>query len=47
MTLALDARADVWVDPAAERIGTPATVITGVRTVVAVALAGLAVPSAT
>jgi CDP-diacylglycerol---glycerol-3-phosphate 3-phosphatidyltransferase len=43
MTLALDARADVWVDPAAERIGTPATVITGVRTVVAVALAGWAV----
>jgi CDP-diacylglycerol--glycerol-3-phosphate 3-phosphatidyltransferase len=33
---------DVWTDVEAERIGTVATVITGVRTVVAVALAGLA-----
>jgi CDP-diacylglycerol---glycerol-3-phosphate 3-phosphatidyltransferase len=33
---------DVWTDPAAERIGTSATVITGVRTVASVVLAGLA-----
>jgi CDP-diacylglycerol---glycerol-3-phosphate 3-phosphatidyltransferase len=33
---------DVWTDPAAERIATSATVITGVRTVAAVVLAGLA-----
>jgi CDP-diacylglycerol--glycerol-3-phosphate 3-phosphatidyltransferase len=33
---------DVWSDPARERIGTSATVITFVRTVVSVVLAGLA-----
>jgi CDP-diacylglycerol---glycerol-3-phosphate 3-phosphatidyltransferase len=33
---------DVWTDPAAERIATSATVITGVRTAAAVVLAGLA-----
>jgi CDP-diacylglycerol---glycerol-3-phosphate 3-phosphatidyltransferase len=33
---------DVWTDPAQERVGTSATVITFVRTVVAVVLAGLA-----
>ncbi len=33
---------DVWTDPARERVGTSATVITGVRTVVSVVLAGLA-----
>ena len=42
MTLTQDAGADVWADPAVERLGTPATVITGVRTVVAVGLAGWA-----
>jgi CDP-diacylglycerol--glycerol-3-phosphate 3-phosphatidyltransferase len=34
---------DVWSDPARERLGTSATVITFVRTVAAVVLAGLAV----
>ena len=33
---------DVWTDPAAERIGTSATVITGIRTVASVVLAALA-----
>jgi len=33
---------DVWTDPARERVGTSATVITGVRTVAAVVLAALA-----
>ena len=33
---------DVWSDPARERIGTSATVITFVRTIIAVLLAGLA-----
>jgi CDP-diacylglycerol--glycerol-3-phosphate 3-phosphatidyltransferase len=33
---------DVWADPAAERVGTSATLITGVRTVASVVLAGLA-----
>jgi CDP-diacylglycerol---glycerol-3-phosphate 3-phosphatidyltransferase len=33
---------DVWADPAAERLGTSATVITGVRTVASVVLAGFA-----
>jgi CDP-diacylglycerol---glycerol-3-phosphate 3-phosphatidyltransferase len=33
---------DVWTDPANERIGTSATVITGVRTVASVVLSGLA-----
>ena len=42
MTLTQDAGADVWTDPEAERVGTAATVVTGVRTVVAVALAGWA-----
>jgi len=41
-TLADPSTLDVWTDVEAERIGTVATVITGVRTVVAVALAGLA-----
>jgi CDP-diacylglycerol--glycerol-3-phosphate 3-phosphatidyltransferase len=36
------AEPDVWADPATERFGTSATVITGVRTVVSVVLAGLA-----
>lgn len=45
MTLtAPDARAlDVYVDPAAERIGTAATWVTGARTLATVALAGVAV----
>ena len=34
---------DVYADPARERIGTSATVITGIRTVAAVLLAGLAI----
>src|SRR4051794_16657118 len=34
---------DVWADPERERIGTSATVITGVRTVASVVLAGFAV----
>ena len=42
MTVTQGAGADVWADPATERVGTPATVITGVRTVAAVALAGWA-----
>jgi CDP-diacylglycerol--glycerol-3-phosphate 3-phosphatidyltransferase len=33
---------DVWTDPQAERLGTSATVVTAVRTVLAVVLAGLA-----
>ncbi|MGZ4494826.1 MAG: CDP-alcohol phosphatidyltransferase family protein, partial [Nocardioides sp.] len=33
---------DVWTDPAAERIGTSATVVTAVRTVASVVLAGAA-----
>ena len=33
---------DVWSDPSRERIGTSATIITFVRTIIAVALAGLA-----
>jgi CDP-diacylglycerol--glycerol-3-phosphate 3-phosphatidyltransferase len=36
------AQLDVYADPAKERIGTSATVITGVRTVAAVVLAGVA-----
>lgn len=36
------AELDVWTDPAKERIGTSATVITGVRTVASVVLSGLA-----
>ncbi len=42
MTLTQGAGADVWTDPEAERVGTAATVVTGVRTVAAVALAGWA-----
>jgi CDP-diacylglycerol---glycerol-3-phosphate 3-phosphatidyltransferase len=34
--------ADVWTDPAQERLGTSANLVTAVRTVVAVGLAGLA-----
>jgi CDP-diacylglycerol--glycerol-3-phosphate 3-phosphatidyltransferase len=34
---------DVWADPAKERLGTPATIITFVRTVVAVTLTGFAI----
>lgn len=41
-TLADPADLDVWTDVDAERVGTPATVVTGVRTVVSVALAGVA-----
>ena len=41
-TLADPAELDVWTDVDAERVGTSATVVTGVRTVVAVALAGAA-----
>jgi CDP-diacylglycerol---glycerol-3-phosphate 3-phosphatidyltransferase len=41
-TLADPADLDVWTDIEAERVGTSATVVTGVRTVVAVALAGVA-----
>jgi CDP-diacylglycerol---glycerol-3-phosphate 3-phosphatidyltransferase len=33
---------DVWSDPAAERVGTSATVITGIRTVASVALSAVA-----
>src|SRR3954452_8221251 len=39
---AADPGLDVWADPARERVGTPATIITGIRTVAAVALAGVA-----
>jgi CDP-diacylglycerol--glycerol-3-phosphate 3-phosphatidyltransferase len=41
-TLADPQTLDVWTDVEAERIGTSATVVTGVRTVAAVVLAGLA-----
>jgi CDP-diacylglycerol--glycerol-3-phosphate 3-phosphatidyltransferase len=41
-TLADPAELDVWTDVDAERVATSATVVTGVRTVVAVALAGVA-----
>jgi CDP-diacylglycerol---glycerol-3-phosphate 3-phosphatidyltransferase len=34
---------DVWTDPASERVGTSATVVTAIRTVAAAVLAGLAV----
>src|SRR3954471_3488943 len=39
-TLADPRTLDVWTDVDAERVGTPATVVTGVRTVAAVVLAG-------
>jgi CDP-diacylglycerol--glycerol-3-phosphate 3-phosphatidyltransferase len=42
MTVTEDSGLDVWTDPAAERLGTPANVLTVVRTAVAVALAGWA-----
>jgi CDP-diacylglycerol---glycerol-3-phosphate 3-phosphatidyltransferase len=41
-TLADPATLDVWTDVDGERVGTAATVVTGVRTVAAVALAGVA-----
>lgn len=41
-TLADPETLDVWTDVEGERVGTPATVVTGVRTVVAVLLAGAA-----
>jgi CDP-diacylglycerol---glycerol-3-phosphate 3-phosphatidyltransferase len=41
-TLAEPSTLDVWTDVDGERVGTSATVVTGVRTVVAVALAGVA-----
>jgi CDP-diacylglycerol--glycerol-3-phosphate 3-phosphatidyltransferase len=41
-TLADPGTLDVWTDVEAERVGTPATLVTGVRTVVAVVLAGVA-----
>ena len=41
-TLADPETLDVWTDVEAERVGTPATWVTGVRTVVAVVLAGAA-----
>lgn len=43
MTLTEDGALDVYADPATERLGTSANVITAVRTVAAVALAGLAI----
>jgi CDP-diacylglycerol---glycerol-3-phosphate 3-phosphatidyltransferase len=42
MTATVSGEPDVYADPARERVGTSATVITGVRTVVSVALAGVA-----
>jgi len=42
MATLADTAADVYADPAAERLGTPANVITLVRTVAAVATAGVA-----
>ena len=41
-TSTADADLDVWTDPEAERIGTSATVVTAVRTVASVVLAGVA-----
>jgi len=41
-TFADPAGLDVWTDVEAERVGTPATLVTGVRTVAAVVLAGVA-----
>jgi CDP-diacylglycerol--glycerol-3-phosphate 3-phosphatidyltransferase len=41
-TLADPATLDVWTDVEAERVGTSATLVTGVRTVLAVVLAGVA-----
>lgn len=41
-TLADPGTLDVWTDVEAERVGTPATLVTGVRTVLAVVLAGVA-----
>ena len=42
MAVTVSAEPDVYADPATERVGTSATVITGVRTVVSVVLAGVA-----
>jgi CDP-diacylglycerol---glycerol-3-phosphate 3-phosphatidyltransferase len=42
MATLADTAADVYADPAAERLGTPANVITLVRTIAAVATAGVA-----
>lgn len=42
MAATVSAEPDVYADPAKERVGTSATVITGVRTVVSVVLAGVA-----
>jgi CDP-diacylglycerol--glycerol-3-phosphate 3-phosphatidyltransferase len=42
MTVTEQSGLDVWADPAAERLGTPANVVTVVRTVAAVALAAWA-----
>ena len=42
MTVTQGAGPDVWAEPASERLGTPATLVTGIRTVAAVALAGWA-----
>ena len=41
-TLADPVTLDVWTDVESERVGTPATLVTGVRTVAAVAVAGFA-----
>jgi CDP-diacylglycerol---glycerol-3-phosphate 3-phosphatidyltransferase len=41
-TLAEAAERDVWTDVARERIGTPATVVTGIRTVASVTVAAVA-----
>ena len=46
MATLADTAADVYADPAAERLGTPANVITLVRTVAAVATAGVAAQQA-
>jgi CDP-diacylglycerol--glycerol-3-phosphate 3-phosphatidyltransferase len=45
-TLAEHEPLDVWTDVEAERVGTPATIVTGVRTVAAVVLAGVAAQQA-
>ena len=48
MTMAAPVEAgtrDVWTHPEQERVGTSATVVTGVRTVASVVLAGLAAQS--
>jgi CDP-diacylglycerol---glycerol-3-phosphate 3-phosphatidyltransferase len=42
MAATMSAEPDVYADPAQERVGTSATVVTGVRTLVSVVLAGVA-----